>query len=80
MDRTDPTPLGPTHKDPTHKDPTHEEPTHEESTHEEPTRTRPPEEPRLAVRLSERRADRAFQARLRAAIEQNRRALERLAD
>lgn len=34
----------------------------------------------IAERLVQRRADKAFQSRLREAIEQNRRALERLAE
>ena len=34
----------------------------------------------IADRVAQRRADKAFQSRLREAIEQNRRALERLAE
>ena len=34
----------------------------------------------ITERVAQRRADRAFQSRLREAIEQNRRALERLAE
>ncbi len=34
----------------------------------------------IAERVAQRRADKAFQSRLREAIEQNRRALERLAE